>query len=440
MKVNYNNKKKLQIMIFVLIAVITLGVGYAAISAINLVISGNATGTPSQSSFSVVFKSASVTTGTGTATIDPNDATVAYFDVSGLNAQGDTAVATYTIKNESYGVGAEIRLNIANTNSEYFQVTESITDNKLQAGDTTTATVTVQMKKTPINNNVTTTITGTINATPLENGSATGGSPTSVEAIPDPVSFATDSWATIKKAVQDNNTSLYNIGDTKEVTISGTDYTVRLANKTTGEHCGDNDTAYSQTACGFVVEFVDIITTMKMRDTKTNVGGYPATLVYDYLANTLYGELSQDLQSAIKPTRVISGYGCSEYGYDWDNNVCNNPDNSGNNFTTTDNLYLLSGIEIYGADIYDTAANATHQLDYYSNNEVTYDINSSTGTNIGIPIKQYQESNCGYWLRSASSFGNNAFRYIGNNGGVYSNTANYISGTRDGVAPAFRIG
>ena len=63
------NKKKLQIMIFVLIGVITLGVGYAAISAINLVISGNATGTPSQSSFSVVFKTANVTTGTGTASI-----------------------------------------------------------------------------------------------------------------------------------------------------------------------------------------------------------------------------------------------------------------------------------------------------------------------------------------------------------------------------------
>ena len=32
MKIDFKNKKKLQIMIFVLIAVITLGVGYAAIS------------------------------------------------------------------------------------------------------------------------------------------------------------------------------------------------------------------------------------------------------------------------------------------------------------------------------------------------------------------------------------------------------------------------
>lgn len=96
------------------------------------------------------------------------------------------------------------------------------------------------------------------------NGNATGNNPASAEPIPAPVSFATDSWATIKKAVQDNNTSLYNVGDTKEVNINGTDYTVRIANKTTGEHCGDEDTAYSQTACGFVVEFIDEPTKMKM--------------------------------------------------------------------------------------------------------------------------------------------------------------------------------
>ena len=174
MKINFQNKKKLQIMIFVFIGVITLGVGYAAISAINLVISGNATGSPSQSSFSVVFKSASVTTGTGTATIDEHDASIAYFDVSGISKVGDTAVATYTIKNESNGVGASISLNVTNTNTEYFQVTEAVTDTELQAGDTTTATITVEVIKTPVDSNVTTSVTGTLTSTPMENANATG--------------------------------------------------------------------------------------------------------------------------------------------------------------------------------------------------------------------------------------------------------------------------
>ncbi len=162
------------------------------------------------------------------------------------------------------------------------------------------------MIKTPITDSVSTTITATLTASPLEDAEATGGSPAS-KVAGDPDSFTTDSWATIQKAVQNNNTSAYNVGDTKKVTINGTDYTVRIANKSTAQNC--NDTNYSETACGFVVEFADIITTMQMRDTTTNVGGYPATLVYDYLKNTLYGQLPSDLQAAIKPTRVISGHG-----------------------------------------------------------------------------------------------------------------------------------
>ena len=174
MKMDLKNKKKIQIMIFVLIGVITLGVGYAAISAINLVISGNATGSPSQNSFSVVFKSANVTTGTGTATINNQDATIAYFDVSGLSSAGDTAVATYTIKNESNGVGASITLNVTNSNTEYFTVEESILDTELQAGESTTATITVTLTKTILEEAVTTSITGTLTANPMENANATG--------------------------------------------------------------------------------------------------------------------------------------------------------------------------------------------------------------------------------------------------------------------------
>ncbi len=41
--ININNKKQLEVLIFTLIAIITLGVGYAGITAINLVINGDAT-------------------------------------------------------------------------------------------------------------------------------------------------------------------------------------------------------------------------------------------------------------------------------------------------------------------------------------------------------------------------------------------------------------
>ena len=226
-------------------------------------------------------------------------------------------------------------------------------------------------------------------------------------------------------AVRNNNTSLYNIGDTKSVTINETDYRVRIANKTAGDHCGDNDTEYSQTACGFVVEFEDIITTMKMRDTNTNAGGYPATLVYDYLKNTLYGQLPSDLQPAIKSTRVISGHGS----------------NGSTNFTTTDNLYLLSTEEVYGIDdggkhFNDTAYGTSHQLEYYSNNGVTYSTNSLSGTNLNKAIKRYNTSYIWWWFRSAGSHGIDNFCTVTDIGTLNS----YSARTTTGVAPAFRIG
>ena len=420
---NFKNKKTLQIVLLVLIAVVTLGIGYAAISAVNLIINGNATASVNQNNFKVHFTQAQSITGStgasGTSSIDTQDDTKATFDVTGLTKVGDYAEAVYTVRNDSNGIGAAISLSVTNSNSEYFKVTETIQDNKLQAGEETTVKVRVEMIKTPITDSVSTSITATLTASPLENAGASGGDSASRQ---EPTPFAGDSWATIKTNVQNGNTSQYNIGDTKKVTINGNNYRVRIANKTIGEHCGDNDTEYSQTACGFVVEFVDIITTMKMRDTNTNVGGYPATLVYDYLKNTLYGQLPSDLQAAIKPTRVISGHGCNG---DWDrtNQVCGNQDNSGNNFTSTDNFYLLSGVEVFGSDNWDTAAGRTHQLEYYNNSS-----NSK--------IKQYNSSNELWWLRSAYSYDNSVFRIVTRYGGLDTDYSHYANG----VAPAFRIG
>ncbi len=176
--IDIKNRKQIQILLFVFIGVITLGVGYAAINTINFVISVNSTASTNQSNFSVKFKSATLTSGTGTATIT-ND-TTATISVTGLTKVGDTATATYTIKNESLGVGADISLQLSNSNTEYFKVTETINDKQLQVNEQTTATITVEMIKTPIISDVTTTITGTLHATPIDKNSATGSASASI--------------------------------------------------------------------------------------------------------------------------------------------------------------------------------------------------------------------------------------------------------------------
>ena len=182
---NSQNKKKLQIVLLVLIAVLTLGIGYASITAVNLIINGNGTVSVNQENFKVYFTNSTVTEGKGTVSIDEEDATIGYFDITGLSKEGDEATATYTVRNYSNGVGAEITLNLTNSNTEYFKVTETILDNKLQAGESTTAKVRVEMIKTPITDAVSTSITATLTASPLENDTATGTDTTTV-VVPKP--------------------------------------------------------------------------------------------------------------------------------------------------------------------------------------------------------------------------------------------------------------
>ena len=184
--------------------------------------------------------------------------------------------------------------------------------------------------------------------------------------IPAPNSFATDSWKTIIKAVKNNNISKYNVGDTKTVDLGtyGT-HTLRVANTSTPSEC--SRAGFSQTACGFVLEFADIITTHNMNQSGTykgtqynngwNVDGWPASEMYTFVNNDIYNSLPSEIKNAIIDTTVVSEYGKSDT----------------ENFTSTDKLYLLAPKEIYSDlnDSYDTAKDLTITLDYYTNIRVT---------------------------------------------------------------------
>ena len=278
---------------------------------------------------------------------------------------------------------------------------------------------------------------------------------------PQPNFFAEDTWATIASNIQSGNTSRYNVGDTKEIAIDGFTnrepgsnglYTVRVANYSFPSEC--RTTGFSQTACGFVVEFVDIVEFRKMNSTDTNVGGWPATLMRSYLNGdtsdhltytyngtnaTLYSKLPSDLRNVIIDTTVVSGHGST------DKNVFRDD----GNYVSRDKIYLLSTAEVWGdcltADgnsgntCYDTAsypyngngAMTTRQLDYYSNKSV------STSSNLTYAIKNYYGTAVPWWLRAAYSSNDYKFGAVHDTGhGVYEIITNNIGG----VAPAFRIG
>ena len=241
-----------------------------------------------------------------------------------------------------------------------------------------------------------------------------------------PVSFANDDWATIAAAAKSGNyKGKYNVGDTKEVDLGSLGkHTVRVANTSTPAECSQE--GFSQTACGFVLEFADIITTHNMNpkgeykgttyEYGWNKDGWPASSMRSYLSTDIYNALPADLQSAIIDTKVVSGHGSSDR----------------DNFISTDKLYLLDAREVYGVSFtnqYNTSKDSERQLDYYSAQGVT------TSNKSGA-IKQLNGSNAHWWLRAARSTHDFTFYSVLTTGGWRSTfTAN---GT-DGVSPAFRI-
>ena len=250
----------------------------------------------------------------------------------------------------------------------------------------------------------------------IDGGTSNPGYFTDITDVPN--SFSTDSWKTIIKAVKNNNISKYNVGDTKAIDMGsyGT-HTLRVANMSTPSECSTS--RFSQTACGFVLEFADIITTHTMNDTDTNVGGWPATSMRIFVNNDIYNLLPSDLKNGIIDTTVVSSYGSED----------------SSNFTSTDKLYLLSPTEIWSdwksnsGSNYDTARDVTRQLDYYKNEGVTT-------SNYSKAIKFYNSTDDWWWLRSARSIVDYSFYNVYYYGGW-----SYDSATDTyGVSPAFRIG
>ena len=244
--------------------------------------------------------------------------------------------------------------------------------------------------------------------------------------IPTPKSFSEDSWETIVANVKVGNTSAYKVGDTKEIALTGFTneeensnglYTIRVANTKTPEEC--NTEGFSQTACGFVIEFVDIITTHAMNSSESNVGGWPASEMRTYVNNDIYNALPEGLKENIIKTKIVSGHGSTS---------------GETNFTSEDKIYLLSTKELYGKEgttniiTNDTAEAETRQLDYYKTNGVT------TASFSGA-IKNYNGSSAIWLLRSAYSINANSFFDVYYNGNMSGDGAH----KNFGVAVAFRI-
>ena len=168
-----------------LVAIVLVAIGYAAITKVGLNIDGTAKSEGNPDNFKVELVGEPQTSGDGTttATINTADKTQGTMNVSGLNAKGQTAIATYTVKNQSVDLSADLTAKATSTNDEYFEVQCSLDKTTLKAQEETTMTVKVKLLKTPIDEtkeNLSTEIGINVDAEPKQPGEEINGGATTV--------------------------------------------------------------------------------------------------------------------------------------------------------------------------------------------------------------------------------------------------------------------
>ena len=425
-------RKKQSVVSIIVNLILILGIGYALIQS-NLNINGTANmGAPTWNIHwaNVQVKEGSVSA--STPTINSAQTTVTYSVV--LNVPGDyyeftvDAVNSGTIDGMIESITSKLNGATITNLPDYLEYTVSYSDGVLlavnqllAAGTTETYKVRIEYR-TDIELNQ---IPSTNQSLPFQFTVKYKQADTNATTIDH--SFANQSWEAIIDNVRSGNTSNYNVGDTKTVDMGSLGiHTLRIANKSMPTECSTE--GFSQTACGFVLEFADIITTHRMNPwdssvTTTgngNIGGWPASEMRTYVNSDIYNALPSELKSGIINTIVVSGHG---------NTV------GETNFTSIDKMYLLSTKEVWGKEgttsviNYDTAEAETRQLDYYSAQNVTT-------SNCSGAIKQRNGSNAEWWMRSAYSNRNYYFYTVSAHG----SWSGGISNGTTGVSPAFRIG
>lgn len=432
--------KRKKSLIFAIITI--MAVGFAAVST-TLYINGTVGVGTNQDEYEVYYSRALVN-GVEDKSVIIDDTHIEF--ETEMKTIGDKYELEYYITNGSRNYDADVVMTCTDGN-DYVKVNNNwVNHTVIDATDTKSGKLTLEMIKGYTGNDpLELKVECEITASAAERDSLGTGTPADkVQQDPAaPVSFADDSWEKIAAAVKTGNYP-YQVGDTKTITLashtndcssySGTgatyvcnssveaekEVTVRVVNTT---ECTNGET--SETACGFVVEIVDIQEKHNYNPADatntygTNVGGWKDSAIRTYVNGTLYSALPSELQSVIADTTVVSGHGSTR---------------GETNSTTTDKLYLLSAHEVWNdgtsnaVSSYDTSYNETRQLDYYANLGVT--TNNYAGA-----IKQYNGRKSSWWLRSAYSDDTRFFLYVD----FYGSWSRTTASTTCWVSAAFRI-
>ena len=186
----------------------------------------------------------------------------------------------------------------------------------------------------------------------------------------------------------------FNIGDTKNITVNGVNYPVQIIGF-------NHDTLAAGGKAGVTFQLVDCLKeTANMNNSNTNVNGWRGSAMRTRMG-TYLNQLNADLKAVIKNVNKVTSVGNNQSGLE----------------TTSDKLFLLSEIEIFGATTYSFAGEGKQYEYYAAGNSTIKKVNGSAGV---------------WWERSPRRDSTAAFCYVYSGGGAGINFASYSSGVSFG--------
>lgn len=219
--------------------------------------------------------------------------------------------------------------------------------------------------------------------------------------------FETATPQEILYAIQKNHTEKFEIGKTKSIKLTnGVDVVLRLVDnrpiikKENGEFGG------------LVIEFLTLYKKERMNVVGVNEGGWNESYMRNNVIQEIWDVMPNDWKSIISKAEIQTMNGGNQEGTML--------------VTSLDYLWIPAEREIFETKTYSNNDEweVLQRFKYYKDN----DLNTSR-------IKQYDDSNSSWWLRTANSNLANSFVYVNSNGDVKNINANL----NYGVSPCFVI-
>lgn len=196
-------------------------------------------------------------------------------------------------------------------------------------------------------------------------------------------SFANASWDTINTIAQSGQaSSVFSIGDTKSISINGTNYKIQIYD------FNHDDLADGSGKAKITFGLANCLSTYyAMNSSNTNSGGWGSCALRTTLQNTILNQLPTELKTLIKTVKKKTSAGSQSTTIN----------------TTNDTLFLFSEVELFGSTTYSVAGEGT-QYPIFTNNSSRIKKQGDTG------------SACYWWERSPFASDSTYFCFVSTDG------------------------